>query len=109
MSSYLRTFRYFRVYKGHAIQAVALMSAGIGFNLLAPWPFKYVVDSILQPETAPRVAEAHAFITHWFSWTSALGAALTLCVIMALIAVVSGLVNLFSSTLLIKIGLHSSI
>jgi len=107
MAIYLRTLRYFRAYKGQTILAVALMSAGIGLNLLAPWPFKYVVDGILQPETAPGVAEAHAFITHWFSWTSARGAALTLCVIMALIAVVSGLVNLLSSTLLIKIGLKA--
>jgi len=107
MAIYLRTLRYFRAYKGRTILAVALMSAGIGFNLLAPWPFKYVVDGILQPVTAPGVAEAHAFISHWFSWTSARGAALTLCAIMALIAVVSGLVNLLSSTLLIKIGLKA--
>ncbi|MEI6081513.1 MAG: ABC transporter ATP-binding protein [Verrucomicrobiota bacterium] len=107
MAIYLRTLRYFRAYKGQTILAVVLMSAGIGFNLLAPWPFKYVVDGILQPVTAPGVAEAHAFINHWFSWTTARGAALTLCAIMALIAVVSGLVNLLSSTLLIKIGLKA--
>ena len=107
MAIYLRTLLYFRAYKGQTIMAVALMSAGIGFNLLAPWPFKYVVDGILQPVTAPGVAEAHAFITYWFSWTTARGATLTLCAIMALIAVVSGLVNLLSSTLLIKIGLKA--
>ena len=107
MAIYLRTLRYFRAYAGHTILAVLLMSAGIGFNLLAPWPFKYVVDGILQSKTAAGVSSAHAFIAEWFSWTSARGAALTLFVIMALIAVVSGLVNLLSNTLLIKIGLKA--
>lgn len=107
MAIYLRTLRYFRAYAGHTILAVLLMSAGIGFNLLAPWPFKYVVDGILQSKSAAGVSSAHAFIAEWFSWTSARGAALTLFVIMALIAVVSGLVNLLSNTLLIKIGLKA--
>jgi ATP-binding cassette subfamily B protein/subfamily B ATP-binding cassette protein MsbA len=107
MAIYLRTLRYFRAYSGHTILAVLLMSAGIGFNLLAPWPFKFVVDGILQPKNAAGVSSAHAFIGEWFSWTSDRGAALTLFVIMALIAVVSGLVNLLSNTLLIKIGLKA--
>jgi ATP-binding cassette subfamily B protein/subfamily B ATP-binding cassette protein MsbA len=107
MSIYLRTLRYFRNYTGQTLLAVLLMSAGIGLNLLAPWPFKYVVDGILQGKGAAGVAPAHAFITRWFSWTSDQGAALTLFAIMALIALLSGLTNLFSNTLLIKIGLKA--
>ena len=107
MSIYLRTLRYFRAFISQTVLAVALMSLGIGFNLLAPWPFKYVVDGILQGKNAAGVATAHAFIAQWFSWTSEKGAALTLFVIMALIALFSGLVNLLSSTLLIKIGLKA--
>ena len=107
MAIYLRTIRYFRAYSGQTILAVVLMSAGIGFNLLAPWPFKFVVDGILQPKNAAGVSSAHVFIAEWFSWTSDRGAALTLFVIMALIAIVSGLVNLLSNTLLIKIGLKA--
>ena len=107
MSIYLRTLRYFRAFISQTVLAVALMSLGIGFNLLAPWPFKYVVDGILQGKNAAGVATAHAFIAQWFSWTSEKGAALTLFVIMALIALFSGLVNLLSNTLLIKIGLEA--
>jgi len=107
MAIYIRTIRYFRAYSGQTILAVVLMSAGIGFNLLAPWPFKFVVDGILQPKNAAGVSSAHVFIAEWFSWTSDRGAALTLFVIMALIAIVSGLVNLLSNTLLIKIGLKA--
>ena len=107
MGIYLRTLRYFRAFTGHTILAVVFMSAGIGLNLLAPWPFKYVVDGILQPSTAPGTEGAHLFISHWFSWTSVRGAALTLFAIMALIALFSGLANLLSNTLLIKIGLKA--
>lgn len=107
MSIYLRTLRYFRAYTGQTLLAVLLMSAGIGLNLLAPWPFKYVVDGILQGRNAAGVAPAHEFIIQWFSWTSAQGAALVLFAVMALIALLSGLTNLFSNTLLIKIGLKA--
>lgn len=107
MLIYLRTLRYFRTYTSQTLLAVLLMSAGIGLNLLAPWPFKYVVDGILQGKTAAGVAPAHAFIARWFSWTSEQGAALTLFAIMALIALLSGLTNLLSNTLLIKIGLKA--
>lgn len=107
MAIYLRTLRYFRTYSGQTLLAVVLMSAGIGLNLLAPWPFKYVVDGILQGKDAAGVAPAHAFITQWFSWTSAQGAALALFAVMALIALLSGLTNLLSNTMLIKIGLKA--
>ena len=107
MSIYLRTLRYFRAYTKQTLVAVVLMSLGIGLNLLAPWPFKYVVDGILQGKDAAGVAPAHSFIAHWFSWTNQKGAALTLFTAMALIALLSGLTNLFSNTLLIKIGLKA--
>lgn len=107
MAIYLRTLRYFRNFTGQTLLAVFLMSAGIGLNLLAPWPFKYVVDGILQGKNAAGVEPAHAFIARWFSWTNDQGAALTLFAIMALIALLSGLTNLFSNTLLIKIGLKA--
>jgi ATP-binding cassette, subfamily B, bacterial len=107
MSIYLRTISYFRAFAAQTVLAVLLMSLGIGLNLLAPWPFKYIVDGILQGKKAPGAAEAHAFVSAWFSWTSVQGAVLSLCSVMALIALLSGLVNLLSNTLLIKIGLKA--
>lgn len=107
MSIYLRTLRYFRAYTGQTLLAVLLMAAGIGFNLLTPWPFKYIVDGILQSKKAPGTAEAHAVIAAWFAWTNVSGAVLALCTVMALIALLSGLVNMFSNALLIKIGLNA--
>jgi ATP-binding cassette subfamily B protein/subfamily B ATP-binding cassette protein MsbA len=105
MSIYLRTLRYFRAFTGQTLLAVALMSLGIGFNLLKPWPFKYIVDGLL--DTAHGTVEARAFIKEWFSWTDCYGAVIALCVAMAVIALLSGMVNLLSNTLLIRIGLKA--
>jgi len=105
MAIYLRTLRYFRAFTGQTLLAVALMSLGIGFNLLKPWPFKYIVDGLL--DTAHGTIEARAFIKEWFSWTDGYGAVVALCVVMAVIALLSGLVNLLSNTLLIRIGLKA--
>lgn len=105
MSIYLRTLRYFRAFAGQTLVAVLLMSAGIGFNLLKPWPFKYIVDGVL--DTAHGTAEARAFIRQWFGWTDGMGAVIALCAGMAVIALLSGLVNLLSNALLIRIGLKA--
>lgn len=107
MSIYLRTLRYFRAYTGQTVLAILLMAAGIGFNLLAPWPFKYIVDGILQPSTAPGVAASRAVVAHWLGWTTPKGAVLVLSGVLLLITVTAGLVNLFSNALLIKIGLKA--
>jgi ATP-binding cassette subfamily B protein/subfamily B ATP-binding cassette protein MsbA len=105
MSIYLRTLRYFRAYAGQTLLAVLLMAIGIGFNLLKPWPFKYIVDGLL--DTAHGTAEAKAFVKQWFGWTDGTGAVISLCVVMAVIALLSGLVGLFSNALLIRIGLKA--
>ena len=107
MSIYIRTLRYFRAYMGQTVLAVLLMSVGIGFNLLAPWPFKYMVDGVLQSKTASGVAESRAFIAHWLGWTNSHGAVLALTGVLVIITVIAGLVNLFSNALLIKVGLKA--
>ena len=107
MSIYIRTLRYFRAYTVQTVLAVLLMSVGIGFNLLAPWPFKYMVDGVLQSKTASGVAESRAVITHWLGWTDSHGAVLALTGVLVIITVMAGLVNLFSNALLIKVGLKA--
>ena len=105
MSIYLRTLRYFSSFSGQTLVAVVLMSFGIGLNLLKPWPFKYIVDGIL--DTSHGTASAHETVTRWLGWTSPIGGAATLCVAMGVIAFLSGLTNHFSNILLIRIGLKA--
>ena len=107
MSIYLRTLRYFRPFVGQTVLAVSLMSAGIGFNLLKPWPFKYIVDGVLPGDSAHGSAAARDFIVRWFGWTDAAGAILALCGILVVVSLLSGLVNMLSSALLIRVGLKA--
>ena len=46
-------------------------------------------------------------IKQWFGWTDGMGAVIALCAGMAVIALLSGLVNLVSNALLIRIGLKA--
>jgi len=105
MSIYLRTLRYFRAYTSQTIMAVVLMSVGIGFNLLKPWPFKYIVDGLL--DTTHGTAQARAFVARWFGWTNATGAILALSLILVLLSLLYGVVNMLSNALLIRVGLRS--
>lgn len=107
MSIYLRTLRYFRAFAPQTLLAVVLMSAGIGFNLLKPWPFKYIVDGLLPGDTSHGTASARQFIATWFGWTNATGAVLALCGILVIISLLSGLVGMLSNALLIRIGLKA--
>ncbi len=105
MAIYLRTFRYFRSYGGQTLLAVALMAAGIGFNLLKPWPFKYIVDGLL--DTAHGTPSAREVISRWLGWTGPMGAAITLCAALGVIAFLAGVTKYFSDVLLIRIGLKA--
>ena len=105
MSIYFRTLLYFRAFAGKTILAVLLMSAGIGFNLLKPWPFKYIVDGIL--DSTHGSSGAKDFIARWFGWTTSTGAIVALCGILVLISLFSGIVNLLSNALLIRVGLRA--
>jgi ATP-binding cassette subfamily B protein len=106
-SVYLRTFLYFRAFTGRTLLAVILMSVGIGLNLLKPWPFKYIVDGLLPADASHGSAAAKALIATWFGWTNAPGAVLALCGALVVISLLSGLVNLLSTALLIRIGLKA--
>ena len=106
-SVYLRTLRYFHAFSGQTLLAVILMSAGIAFNLLKPWPFKYIVDGLLPGDTSHGSTEAKALIATWFAWTDETGAVLALCGALVVISLLSGLMNLLSTALLIRIGLKA--
>jgi ATP-binding cassette subfamily B protein/subfamily B ATP-binding cassette protein MsbA len=106
-SVYLRTLFYFRAFTGQTLLALIIMSAGIGLSLLKPWPFKYIVDGLLSADTSHTSADAKALVEKWFGWTDAVGAVLSLCGALVAISLLSGLLNLLSNALLIRIGLKA--
>jgi ATP-binding cassette, subfamily B, bacterial len=85
---------------------------GIGLTLVAtllnslkPWPFKFIVDGVL--DAGPGNAEARATLTRWFGDISPAGAALWLCVALVVISALWGVVNLVSNLIFIRVGLQA--
>lgn len=103
MGIYRRTLAYYRPFLGETALALLLSLLVTGFNLLKPWPFKYIVDGVL----APGSGQASAQLAAWFGPVSPQAAILILCLAMVVIALLAGLANLGSSYLLINVGLKS--
>ena len=103
MGVYRRTLAYFRPFLGETLLALGLSLVVTGFNLLKPWPFKYIVDGVLPP----GVPDARAQLASWFGGASPPTLILLLCLALIVITVLAGLVNLWSSYLLINVGLKA--
>jgi len=102
---YARALRYFRPFFWPTLGGVLLTLAAIGFNLLKPWPFKFIVDGIL--DTARGTSEAREFVHRWFGDGNPAGAVLGLSLAMVVITILAGLVNLASNYLFIRVGLRA--
>jgi ATP-binding cassette subfamily B protein/subfamily B ATP-binding cassette protein MsbA len=102
---YARALRYFRPFFWPTLGGVLLTLVAIAFNLLKPWPFKYIVDGILDP--AGGGSEARAVVNRWFGDGNPAGAILGFSLAMVVISLVAGLVNLASNYLFIRVGLRA--
>lgn len=105
MNIYARSLRYFRPFFWPTIGGIFLTLLSILLNLLKPWPFKFIVDGIL--DTAGGTADARAFVKHWFGGEAAAISILWLCAAMVVISLLGGLVNLFSNYLFVNVGLQA--
>ena len=54
MSIYRRVLRYYQPFLPQTIFGLLLTVAGIGLNLLKPWPFKIIVDDFLRVNSTAR-------------------------------------------------------
>ncbi len=84
---------------------VALTLANIGFNLLKPWPFKFIVDGVL--DKMAGTVETSALIGRWCGAAEPAMAILWLCVAMVVISLIGGLINLASNYLFVHVGLQA--
>ncbi len=103
MGIYRRTLAYYRPFLGQTLAALSLGLVVTGFNLLKPWPFKYIVDGVLtshSPDSKARLAE-------WFGAAPPQTIILFLCIALVVITLMAGLLNLGSTYLLINAGLKS--
>ena len=105
MNIYARTIRYFRPFLWATAGGVALTLASIGFNLLKPWPFKFIVDGVL--DKTAGTADTRELLQKWFSDSGSATVILWLCVAMVLISLLGGLINLVSNYLFVHVGLQA--
>ena len=105
MNIYARTIRYFRPFLWATAGGVALTLASIGFNLLKPWPFKFIVDGVLDKTTG--TADTRELLQKWFGDSGSATVILWLCVAMVLISLLGGLINLVSNYLFVHVGLQA--
>lgn len=105
MNIYARTIRYFRPFALATAGGVGLTLVSIGFNLLKPWPFKFIVDGML--DSTAGTAQTRSLLKDWLGDMSPSLVVFWLCVVMVLISLLAGLVNLGSNYLFVRVGLQS--
>ena len=106
MPLYRRTLAYFRPFLGQSLFATALTLVSIGFNLLKPWPFKYIVDGVLTPADTAH-ARAHAEVARWFGGLAPQRVVLILCIVIVLFHLAAGAVNLVTNVMFVRVGLQA--
>ena len=115
MSIYRRVIRYYRPFLPQTIFGLLLSLVGIGLNLLKPWPFKYIVDNVLQRSSTPKVTGPDYVVPHFsFSFAglttptlSITEAILVCCLALVVIQFLSGVVSWITNYFLVKVGLEA--
>ncbi len=100
MNIHRRVVGYYRPFGGAIGGALVMMILAIGFNLLKPWPVKYVVDGLLIDDGK---------LPWWIPTDSFGGALLAAAAALVVIHVVWGVLNMISSYWLIEIGLQAMV
>jgi ATP-binding cassette subfamily B protein/subfamily B ATP-binding cassette protein MsbA len=102
MKLYRRIFFYYRPFLSSIIGVVLLLVLTTAFNLLKPWPIKWLIDIVLPQGTLDRV-------TTPFGTLSFNHALLLACGSMLVIAAFSGLFTLIGNRLTMQIGLRATL
>lgn len=100
MNIHQRVIRYYRPYLWPITGALFTMVLAIGFNLLKPWPVKYVVDGLLLDERN---------LPWWIPLDSFAGALLSAVAALVVIHILWGILNMVSGYWLIDIGLRAMV
>lgn len=74
----------------------------IGFNLLKPWPFKFIIDGVL--DSANGTADARTLAAQFGGGGNAI---FWLCLILVAVSLLAGVANLASNYLFIRVGLRA--
>src|ERR1700738_2101613 len=94
MSIYRRVLTYSRPFSVQPALGLVLSLAAIALSLLKPWPFKIIVDDVLQRNPQARFGNSPDLIP-------------LLCLALVVIQILWGLLNLASNYLFVRIGLQA--
>jgi ATP-binding cassette, subfamily B, bacterial len=94
MSIYRRVLRYYRPFLGQTVLGLILSFLAIALSLLKPWPFKIIVDDVLQRNPHGRFGHSTDLIP-------------LLCLALVVIQLLWGLLNLATNLLFVKVGLQA--
>jgi ATP-binding cassette subfamily B protein len=108
LSLYLRVFAYFKPFFWPTFLGLAITLLTTGLNLLTPWPFQVIVDELLPGsshyQSGVFTEKIAPVIGGPFSVQTSV---LILAGALVLIHIVSGLFNLWSNYLFIRVGLQA--
>ena len=105
MHVYRRALAYFRPFLRATLIAVVLTLVSIALGLLRPWPFAYIVDHVLPSATAGNhhLTVAGLDLSSW----SLPSIVLMMCGLIVTFHVVSGLLNLLTGVIFLRVGLQA--
>src|SRR4051812_2318465 len=110
MSIYRRVLQYYRPYLPQTSLGLLLSFAGVGLNLLKPWPFKIIVDKII-PSFKNQAEDLHYFGFRIFGielpHTSVSGLVVILGVALILIQLLWSLLTWGTTYIFVKTGLEA--
>jgi len=101
MGVYRRCFTYFQPFKAATTGAILLAIVAIGFNLLKPWPFKWIIDGVLDGNQDAYRSWLDGVFSEW----SPLDLIVLLSTILVLVHIAWAIANFASNFLFVKVGL----
>src|SRR5215510_3518288 len=105
MSIYRRVLVYYRPFLPHTLLGLLLSFAGIGLNLLKPWPFKIIVDDVI-PRFSLGKNVHFPFDESWWSHNPTT-LVLILCLALVFIQVIWSLLSWGTTYIFVKVGLQA--
>jgi len=105
MSIYRRVLAYYRPFLSHTILGLVLSFAGIGLNLLKPWPFKIIVDDVI-PRFSLHANVHFPFNESWWKQDPRT-LVLILCLVLVVIQVIWSLISWGTTYIFVKVGLEA--
>jgi ATP-binding cassette subfamily B protein/subfamily B ATP-binding cassette protein MsbA len=107
MSIYRRVLRYYRPFLPQTIVGLLLSLVGIGLNLLKPWPFKLIVDSLIPIGRNVGLHESTRLTQFSFLVGTVPFLLFLVCLSLVILQLLSGGVSWVTNYLLVKVGLQA--